>query len=295
MLKRKPSEYDIYDPPEPTARRRLYYSASKQFIISTMSAMATDSSSSSSSSGSLDSNLASHTASYINYGRMAVPRVSNEYLAYKVVQEFPMQGNRLDIMADLVTADAVQLWTPQLVAATIVNHAAYIQNAFSSYSEFRIRSCKIQLIPLQQNTVGMSDENAGTQMSQYAKLKHKAFIWYPDRHDQLVPSNEFNSYTELLESGERFTKASSDSDSNITMSWIPQVIDSVNQAGAYFPDIQMPWVATTAYSRDQIVLYAPYIVWKRPLFVPSGIVVNPPVAARYQAVLHSVIEFRNLK
>ena len=303
MLKRhfnNLSDEYLYNPTlePPAARRRLVFkSASKQFIVSTMSAMATDSSSSSSSStGAMESRTLNHDANYINYGRMAVPRTSNEYLAFKVVQPFPLQGSYLKIEASTVDANSIFRWTPQITPATILNHAPYLQNMFDSYSEFRIRSLRVHLQPLQKETVGMSEDTGNTQaMSQYAKLPVKSYIWYPRQHDGLNPVQEFDTYTEMLESGERFTKAGSNMDSSINMSWVPQVIEDQTQYGVFKQDVQMPWLQTTPNSANNVILYAPYLIWKRPLYIATGPIVEQPVAARYEVILHSVVEFRDLK
>lgn len=230
---------------------------------------------------------------------MAVPRVANEYVAFRIVMPSPGFGEYYDVNYDLLSANNLQIKALNYSLSSLVNIASHfpaVPAMFANFNEFRIRSMKLQLLPFTLDSVGQSNGHHPTNgvNEDYRKPSVPCYIWYPSQHYNLNPAQEFSTYTELMESGERFTKCTMDQDKSITVSWVPQVVDSSPQAGLQPPDIQMPWVETSQWTIDNVVTYGPQLVWKKPMWVQQGDA-GTRVACRYQAVLHYVIEFRDSK
>lgn len=288
------------------------FKPSKQFLT-----MDVSSSSSSSSAAATASSLAGSNASYINYNRMALPRINNEYVAFRVCKQAEAWSNAygggaqwFEVQCHKSTANELQIAELKFSINDLITNANFpaVTAAYNLYNEFRIRSMKIQLLPLTQHTVGMNDGHNPQQpvdvltdqnfAPHYHKFPVYSYIWYPRQHYGLVPSDEFSNWTEFMESGENFTKAKHDMDNAITVSWVPQVIQSVNEvpSGVQPGDMQMPWMETSQLAIQTVELRGPYIVFKKPLALQTNYGNSvTPLAARYQAIIHYVVEFRDSK
>ena len=223
-----------------------------------------DSATSSVPASSMSSAIGSR-AVYYNSRRMSVPPVlANDYVA--IVQTRAMIEEKeppvLKIPTSNVDWNQLHVWSPIVQINPFLNESFPLA-LYNSYEYFRIRSVKFRLTPNGLNLVNT--------------VKTPVFIWYPERSNLLgnSPKNFIGpTYSEMLESGERFHKVANSQEDSLVMECVPQVWNVLSVADNVqnsYPviDIPAPWLPTTEANKV-LKHYMPYFVWKL-LYTPGGI------------------------
>lgn len=225
--------------------------------------------------GRIGSRLLGSHASYSDSRRESIPPVlANNYLACKSsFQRLWTNGAKL-LQVPNTQLDYNQLfaWGPAFNPSEFLTETFH-QAMIACYEEFRVRCVKVTLH-------SMHDASTNTH-------KCPVWIWYPENHTNLVPTEEIGNYTDMLESGERFRKIGNSIDDTLTMRAIPQtIIASGDGTSGVYKDVPSPWQATSAANLN-MSYYMPYFVWRMAYESAEGI------SANYQITFSAIIEFRS--
>lgn len=224
-------------------------------------------------------------ADYVDPQRQSLPAtvLANDYIAFKsVFQRKPGNANFLQVTGSNTDYNQMFFYTPSFTPAEFLSENFHLA-AIACYEEFRVRCVKVVLHAPYRAEVGV----AGA--VDHAKQLH-SFMWFPDSHLNLDPAQELGSYTDMLESGEKFIPLATNSSTTLTMRAVPQILfaSGTNAAGvALFRDVPAPWLATSAANLSA-TYYMPYFLWRQPYV--SGVA---ETVASYQVTMHAIIEFRN--
>lgn len=255
-----------------------------------MSANASDSAMSS-SAGLGASAAYGARAVYYNSRRLNVPPVlANDYSAIVETRAMthlvpgsdpPAYTNILQIPSEVSTWNDIYCWSPVVQVGPFLNESLPAA-LYAAYEYFRIRSVKVKLISGPLNQVNTQ--------------KVPVFIWYPERSSDIgaVPKDFLGpTYTDMLESGEKFVKIANSQEDTLQFTVIPQVRNAQNaqdtdQTAWAYNDIPSPWLKTNEANKslDHTV---PYFVWKK-LYAPPD-----QLTAAYQVTMKVCIEFRDAK
>lgn len=246
-------------------------------------------------------------AVYYNPTRLSIPRLANDYVAVRKSISYP-NGINANVVGGIVRVpygtDPNQLFSfePYISPGAFAGGAnTLINQLLELYDEFRVRGLKVELIPLYNETMGLSSASSGATTNHNVSPHFEAYIWYPSNHYELdldTPAAEMPDYLTLRNAkgaGEKIVKVASERSKRITTSYAPQIVDQSDSTQGFtvYKDIQAPWMLNDA-TRRAVLLRAPRILFKKPYVLDPTRDAATFYYADYQVIVHCIFEFRNI-
>lgn len=220
--------------------------------------------------------------------RITLPRLSNTYAALQEAFQYPFENpvasGCYTVTQASTNMNEIQAFEPITAPLNYISNSPLATAMFSRYDEFRIRKINIAF-----TSQVLNPTNAA---------RSDVWIWWCPNHyeedEDVKISETFDTVTDFSEAA-RVQHVRVEPGKSFSVEFVPQVVmvdQSVILGGTVIDqhgDRQMPWLRTTATNRDQTMLRAPIVYFRKPFAAGSAI---PP--QYYQVVCTAIVEFRNL-
>lgn len=216
---------------------------------------------------------------------MSLPRLCNAYAALQESFQYPFDNapSVLRVGRDL-NMNTIQGFEPATNPNNFINTSPLATAMFGRYEEFRVRKILVTFTSSEVNPV--------------SQARSDVWIYWCPNHANFDSEGGVSQYTTVTDIAEaaRFQYVKVLPGKSFKVEYVPQVIFqqavtvggiAADQSG----DGKMPWVKCTAANKDNLILRAPVVYFRRPYITALGVDV---VEHDYQVVMSAVLEFRNL-